>query len=52
MTKRESIIVLNVPLLSSVHERILEIKEELHAVNLSLTLQRIVTDWHAKPEAT
>jgi hypothetical protein len=47
----DKVVTLNVPVLSTVRDRLFEIQKQIHAANLSLTLQRIIFDWRPKPEA-
>ena len=52
MGKEMEIVTLNVPVLATVRDRLFEIQRQIHAANLSLTLQRVISDWHMKTEAT
>jgi len=42
----DKIVVLNTPVLQSVRDRLKEIQMEIRAPNVSLTIQRVVSDWH------
>jgi hypothetical protein len=41
----EEIVSLNIPILRSTHDRLLEIRDSLRAANLSLALQRIISEY-------
>lgn len=52
METEGKVVTLNVPVLSVVRDRLFEIQKQIHPANLSITLQRVIFDWHVKPEAT
>ena len=42
---KESIVYVNIAILSSVHDKLMLIKSQIRAPNLSLTIQRLVSDF-------